>query len=193
MNIILLRRFVAVAEELHFPRAADALDIPLASLYSSIEKLETEVGHPLFTRHGETQLTKFGILFLPEAREEIAAAPAPAEKPVGEGRRQGEGLEGQGPCPHREGEAEAVQEAPGALTTIGPSHRSRVGCSCSRRARTARVADPRPNTRRARRRARRHRPGVLRACRAESARRGTARSAPSMNSGTMSRPSTATP
>ena len=82
MNIILLRRFVAVAEELHFPRAADALDIPLASLYSSIEKLETEVGHPLFTRHGETQLTKFGVLLLPEAREEIAAAPAPAEKPA---------------------------------------------------------------------------------------------------------------
>ena len=77
MNITLLRRFVAVAEELHFPRAADALGIPLASLYSSIEKLETEVGHPLFTRHGETQLTKVGVLFLDEAREEIAAAPAP--------------------------------------------------------------------------------------------------------------------
>ncbi|HEY9308591.1 MAG TPA: LysR family transcriptional regulator, partial [Microbacterium sp.] len=60
VNITLLRRFVAVAEELHFPRAAEALGIPLASLYTSIEKLEAEVGHPLFTRQGDTQLTKVG-------------------------------------------------------------------------------------------------------------------------------------
>ena len=85
MNITLLRRFVAVAEELHFPRAADVLGIPLASLYSSIEKLESEVGHSLFTRHGETQLTEVGILFLDEARREIAAAPASVEKPVNAG------------------------------------------------------------------------------------------------------------
>ncbi|HVL62386.1 MAG TPA: LysR family transcriptional regulator [Microbacterium sp.] len=99
MNIILLRRFVAVAEELHFPRAADALDIPLASLYSSIEKLETEVGHPLFTRHGETRLTKFGILFLDEARAEIAAAPAPAEKPAAKAGGKAKASKGKGRAP----------------------------------------------------------------------------------------------
>ena len=80
MNITLLRQFVAVAEELHFPRAADRLNIPLASLYSSIEKLETEVGHPLFARTSEgTKLTKVGSLFLSEAREEIASAPEPVK------------------------------------------------------------------------------------------------------------------
>ncbi len=81
MNITLLRRFVAVAEELHFPRAADSLGIPLASLYSSIDKLEEEIGRPLFTRDGETRLTPVGALLLPDAKREVAAAPAEAPKP----------------------------------------------------------------------------------------------------------------
>ena len=55
-----VRHFVAVAEKLHFPRAAESLDVSLAALYSSIEKLEEEVGHPLFARGGETRLTKAG-------------------------------------------------------------------------------------------------------------------------------------
>ena len=80
MNTTLLVRFVAVAEELHFPRAANALHIPLAALYSSIEKLESEVGHPLFVRdHGRTRLTKAGSLLLAEAKEQIATAPPPAQ------------------------------------------------------------------------------------------------------------------
>src|SRR4051794_6931021 len=83
VNITLLVRFVAVAEELHFPRAAKKLNIPLASLYSSISKLEDEVGAPLFVRNAaETRLTQAGVLFLATARNEIAAAPAPAPKPV---------------------------------------------------------------------------------------------------------------
>ena len=83
MNITLLVRFVAVAEGLHFPRVARELGIPLASLYSSIAKLEDEVGSPLFVRgSAETRLTKAGTLFLATAREEIAAAPALPAKPV---------------------------------------------------------------------------------------------------------------
>lgn len=113
MNIILLRRFVAVAEELHFPRAADALNIPLASLYSSIEKLETEVGHPLFTRHGETQLTKFGILFLDEARDEIAAAPAPAEKPVAKAGGKAKASKGKGRAPIVKGKPKPYKKRQG--------------------------------------------------------------------------------
>ncbi|MGW9631030.1 LysR family transcriptional regulator [Agromyces sp. NPDC055520] len=99
MNITLLRRFVVVAEELHFPRAADALGIPLASLYSSIEKLEAEVGHPLFTRTGETRLTKVGALLLDEARAEIAAAPAPTEKPVAKAGGKAKASKGKGRAP----------------------------------------------------------------------------------------------
>lgn len=81
MNITLLRRFVAVAEELHFPRAAEKLGIPLAALYTSIDKLEEEVGHPVFNRDGATRLTKVGELLLVEAKKEVAAAPAAAYKP----------------------------------------------------------------------------------------------------------------
>ncbi|MFD6701139.1 MULTISPECIES: LysR family transcriptional regulator [unclassified Microbacterium] len=86
MNITQLRRFVAVAEELHFPRAAAGLGISLAALYSSIEKLEEEVGHPLVTRGGATRLTSAGLLLLPEARDRIAAAPPvqrTSDKPTG--------------------------------------------------------------------------------------------------------------
>jgi hypothetical protein len=83
VDISLLIRFVAVADELHFPRAADALNIPLAALYSSIEKLENELGQPLFVRDtAQTRLTKAGALLLVTAREEIAAAPTPTPKPV---------------------------------------------------------------------------------------------------------------
>lgn len=113
MNITLLRRFVAVAEELHFPRAADALGIPLASLYSSIEKLETEVGHPLFTRHGETQLTEVGILFLDEARREIASAPAPVEKPVAKAGGKAKASKGKGRAPIVKGKPKPYKKRQG--------------------------------------------------------------------------------
>lgn len=112
MNITLLRRFVAVADELHFPRAADALGIPLASLYSSIEKLETEVGHPLFTRHGETQLTKVGVLMLDEARREIAAAPA-AESPAAKAGGKAKASKGKGRAPIVKGQPKPYKRRQG--------------------------------------------------------------------------------
>jgi hypothetical protein len=113
VNITLLRRFVAVAEELHFPRAADALGIPLASLYSSIEKLETEIGQPLFTRHGETQLTKVGLLFLDEARREIAATPAPEEKPVAKAGGKAKASKGKGRAPIVKGQPKPYKKRQG--------------------------------------------------------------------------------
>lgn len=86
MKLAQLRQFVAVSEELHFPRAADSLGISLAALYSTIEKLEAEVGHPLVTRGKGTTLTNAGTLLLGEARERLAAAgttPAKAPAPAG--------------------------------------------------------------------------------------------------------------
>lgn len=112
MNITLLRRFVAVAEELHFPRAADTLGIPLASLYSSIEKLETEVGHPLFTRQGETRLTKVGELLLDEAKAEIAAAPA-AEAPVVKAGGKAKASKGKGRAPVVKGQPKPFKRRQG--------------------------------------------------------------------------------
>ena len=63
MKLAQLKRFVAlVDEDMHFPRAADALGIPLASLYTSMEKLEAEVGHPLFTNTKDGKaLTPAGV------------------------------------------------------------------------------------------------------------------------------------
>ena len=127
-----LQRFVAlVDEDVHFPRAAEALGIPLPSLYSSMDKLEAEVGHPLFTntKNGPI-LTPAGTLLLDEAKRQIAAAPAPVEKPKAPGGRQGQGLEGQRTRQGAQGAAEAVQEAPGPLGR-GPSTSSGTGVAYS--------------------------------------------------------------
>ncbi|HWD62496.1 MAG TPA: LysR family transcriptional regulator [Humibacter sp.] len=112
MNITLLQRFVAVAEKLHFPRAADSLGIPLASLYSSIEKLEAEVGAPLFSRGGETRLTAVGELLLPEAKKEIAAAPAPEKKPTKTGGKA-KASKGKGRAPVVKGQPKPYKKRQG--------------------------------------------------------------------------------
>ena len=113
MNITQLRRFVAVAEEQHFPRAAAALGVPLAALYSSIEKLEEEVGHPLVTRGGDTRLTKAGILLLAEARERIALAPAPAPKPVVAAGGKAKASKGKGRTPVVKGQPKPYKKRQG--------------------------------------------------------------------------------
>jgi DNA-binding transcriptional LysR family regulator len=114
MKIALLRRFVVVAEELHFPRAAEALGIPLASLYTSIDKLEAEVGHPLFRREGDTRLTKAGELLLIEAKERIAAAPAQAErKPVAPAGGKAKASKGKGRAPVVKGQPKPYKKRQG--------------------------------------------------------------------------------
>ncbi|GIT80390.1 hypothetical protein LLS1_20590 [Leifsonia sp. LS1] len=114
MNITLLTRFVAVAEELHFPRAAKALNIPLASLYSSIAKLEDEVGSPLFVRDASgTRLTNAGTLFLATARAEIAAAPTPAPKPVVPAGGKAKASKGTGRAPIVKGQPKPYKKRQG--------------------------------------------------------------------------------
>jgi len=114
VNITQLQRFVAVAEELHFPRAAQALEIPLPALYSSIEKLEAEVGHPLFVRDGaKTRLTPAGTLLLPDARAEIAAAPAPPAKPVVPAGGKAKASKGKGRTPVVKGQPKPYKKRQG--------------------------------------------------------------------------------
>ena len=115
MNVTLLRRFVALtAEDLHAPRTAKSLGIPLASLYTSLDKLEAEVGHPLVTRgkSGWT-LTQAGKLLLVEAKQQIAHAPAPAAKTGGPAGGKAKASKGKGRAPVVKGEPKPFKKRQG--------------------------------------------------------------------------------
>ncbi|WP_431776145.1 LysR substrate-binding domain-containing protein [Streptomyces cucumeris] len=68
-----LRYFVAVAEELHFTRAAERLFVSQPALSKQIKALERQVGAPLFERdRREVRLTPVGAALLPHARRVLA-------------------------------------------------------------------------------------------------------------------------
>ena len=69
-----LRYFVAVAEELHFTRAAEKMYVSQPALSKQIRMLERQLGAPLFHRgqHG-VRLTPVGTALLPHARRALAA------------------------------------------------------------------------------------------------------------------------
>lgn len=69
------RSFVVVAEELHFGRAADRLNMTQPPLSRQIQKLERSVGVELLERDNrKVSLTAAGSAFLVEARKLVIAA-----------------------------------------------------------------------------------------------------------------------
>lgn len=75
MELGQLRCFVAVAEELHFGRAARRLDMLPASLGRHLRLLEEFLGTPLLLRTTRNVgLTREGMLLLPEARQLLEQA-----------------------------------------------------------------------------------------------------------------------
>lgn len=85
MELRHLRCFLAVAEELHFARAAERLHIEQSPLSRTIKELEEDLGEKLFVRTSRsTRLTRAGKLFfehvprvlaaLQQARDSVTAA-----------------------------------------------------------------------------------------------------------------------
>lgn len=68
-----LRYYVAVAEELHFTRAAQRLHVAQPALSQAVRQVERELGAPLLVRANQgVSLTAAGSLLLAEARSVLA-------------------------------------------------------------------------------------------------------------------------
>ncbi|NYF12279.1 DNA-binding transcriptional LysR family regulator [Pseudoclavibacter sp. JAI123] len=91
LEIRALRSFLALADELHFGRAAAALHVAQPALSQQIKRLETELGVELFARSSRSvSLTAAGVVL----RERAISLVAQSERIVDEVTRIGRGEQG---------------------------------------------------------------------------------------------------
>ncbi len=77
MEMHQVRYFLAMARSLNFTRAAEECNVTQPSLTRAIQKLEEELGGPLFRRErSRTHLTDLGRLMLPHLERTVEAAEA---------------------------------------------------------------------------------------------------------------------
>jgi DNA-binding transcriptional LysR family regulator len=75
MELNQIRYFVVLARMLHFTRAAEACNVSQPALTKAIQKLEDELGGPLFHRErSHTQLTELGRLMVGPLERALASA-----------------------------------------------------------------------------------------------------------------------
>lgn len=88
LDLRLVRYFVAVADELHFGRAASRLYLSQPALSKQIRKLEDQLGEALFVRDSRhVRLTSRGERFLTDARRLLVLAESMAQTTRPEGVR----------------------------------------------------------------------------------------------------------
>jgi DNA-binding transcriptional LysR family regulator len=84
LDLRAVRYFVAVAEELHFGRAAARLHISQPALSKQVQRLERQLGGPLLVRGSRhVSLTPRGETFLADARELLGVADRMTPRPDG--------------------------------------------------------------------------------------------------------------
>ena len=77
MEMHQVRYFLAVCRTLNFTKAAEECNVAQPSLTRAVQKLEEELGGPLFHRErANTHLTELGRLMLPHLEQTFAAAQA---------------------------------------------------------------------------------------------------------------------
>ncbi len=114
MDISQLRQFLALADEGHYARAANAEHVSKATVQASVARLEEELGQTLFATSdegadGEMVLTADGIAFRAIARARVKAAPAPAPKAGGKAKAS----KGKGRAPVVKGEPKPFKKRQG--------------------------------------------------------------------------------